>query len=681
VATVNDLVNDALTRWVALTGLVDKKGSTGVAKSCPWEPWKVRSLTESLSESRTLDPTGLTTFMLLRGLTEAYLQDIQFSAYDLILAPEAIESQLVPMRSLREFLEEPDVVQLIASFEQQIRDGAIHYGFTPGKALDDLEEFVQSRYALAGVRRDALLSMGRLEAHQFTQGSKDEQPLKYSSEIFEFWNVNSLLAAMRSQKFGGISLCLIRDPEMALRSYFVFAIRNGGTLTMLTDKSKDPHPAFKRMARRPDRDFDRRASQHWFPYQLLDLTKVGRDARTAAKLRTQLVLINVDAVPLAKLSAVPPEQFVWLMLMFDLIREKFWAQDVKLPEISYTGQMIVEPQALVGAHGALVKDGFYKPLELPPLAAADITDKVLRPQWNRKPTYFNQWMVDRYKDRVPDEVLNPVGDQAKLLLVAKSKEPGFLPMAIVGSKSPLMDRANDVENRRFETMEPTDFGTKKELVRDRLWVARMNQCAIIQELAKAEFEEEKDDVCAWYKAAIQKNRKEILDACARGEWALPIWEVPDWGSGKIQEKNALDQWMSKSSAWSHRSSSRSLFKLGETKQGGAGRPGFWVACAEQPELKASIFSNILVSCPQAIAIVCGVDVDALPWPLQHWFNQEPYNGNSILDRIDPSDWRIKNPWQRIDFSVGVAHSKTAYHARRQAMGLPRRDVSELPVER
>ena len=679
-ATINDLVNEALARWVALTGLAVNDGQRVVAWNCPWQSYDVERQTEALNESRTLDPTGLTTFMLVRGLAEAYLHDIQFNAHDLILNPGSIETQLKPMRALRDLLEEPEVVQLIASFQKQVRDGAGHYGVESGEPMDKIETLLGERYRLARVRRDALLSMQRLDAHQFTQGAKDDQPLKYSPEVFEFWNVNSLLAAMRGQKCGGISLCLLRDPELPLRSYFVFAVRNGGTLTVLTDKSKEPHPAYKRMARRPDRELDSRASQHWFPYQLLDLTLTAEE-RVVASARTQLVPINVEAVPLTTLAKLEPEQFVWVMLVFDLIRERFWSQDVKLPKLSYTGQMIVEPQALVGVHGALVKDGLYKPLELPPLVAEDVTDKTLRPQWQHEPTHFNGWLVNRYRAQVPNEVLSPVGDQAKLLLEGKSKEPGFLPTAMVRPTaleggfrgSHLVDRWNGKDTVKFETMDATAFGTKKDLVKDRLWVARMNQCAVIQELANAEFVNEKDRVCDWYMAAIRKNKRKIFDACARGEWVLPTWTTRDWGGTDMSQKNAVTQWTSKK-WWGGRR--RTPFHFGKAARFG-GRDGF--PCAEQPTRHASIFTEIHVSCPQAIAVVCGVDVETLPWPLQHWYDKAPYDGNPILQRLDPADWKLENPWLKIDFSVSVTHSKTAYQARREALGLARMDVSTLPV--
>ena len=42
-----------------------------------------------------------------------------------------------------------------------------------------------------------------------------------------------------------------------------------GTITVLTDRNPGAHPAYERMSRRPDRNFSRRAAQHWFPYDLV----------------------------------------------------------------------------------------------------------------------------------------------------------------------------------------------------------------------------------------------------------------------------------------------------------------------------------------------------------------------------------------------------------------------------
>jgi hypothetical protein len=168
-SSINDLVNVALEGWVKLIG-IDAEGNIPRDKDNPWNEWDLREHTEKLNESRTLDPTGLTTFMMLRGIVELYLRDVKFSAYSLILDPRSIGDQLRPMKTLRDVLEAPQVVQLIGDFQQKLRDAAVQYGVQLGAPLDALETLIGDRYSLAQIRKDALVSLDHLEAHQFTQG-------------------------------------------------------------------------------------------------------------------------------------------------------------------------------------------------------------------------------------------------------------------------------------------------------------------------------------------------------------------------------------------------------------------------------------------------------------------------------------------------------------------------------
>jgi len=708
VTTINDLVNVALDGWAKLIGLTAEGAVEG---DNPWGAYDLLSHTEKLNESRTLDPTGLTTFMMLRGLVERYLKDVTFDAYSLILDPRSIGARLRPMKALKDVLESTEVVQLIADFQALLRGAAGQYGVRPGEPTDALENLLTDKFDLAYVRHDALLSINNLEAHQFVQGTPEGAAVKYSPQVFEFWNMNSLLLAMRAQRVSGITLCLIRDPEEALHSYFVFAIRNGLTLTILTDREKVPHPAHNRMSRRPDRMLSRRAARNWFPYHLIGLREQkdedGEVKQISANVRTQLVPINIEAVPLKDIRDLGPEEFVWLTLLFDLIRDKFWNQNHLLSELSYTGQMIVEPAALVGAEGALVKDGLYKPLELPKLVKESVNEASAKPDaWDMDPTHFNAWMVERYGPQVPDEVLNPVGELGQLQLAARTQE--FFPVVLDAWGHELTHRS------KFETMSAITFGTTEQLQKDRIWVGRMNQMKVIQKLAGAEFEKEKDDIILWYRAAITKNREALLDACARGELILPSWRAARMGghsmeseeetesrTSRMKEFNALEQSVGNrwSKAFDRYSFSKPKFRI-ETKREPpvSARKGSWESamrwqkaeqraritfCADRTDIAASVFSVIHPNCPEALSILTGVKMEDLPWPLRHWYDDEPYHGNSILNRLDPEDWVLENPWLTchhratgICFDIGVALSKHALHARRKKLGLPRKDYVE-----
>ena len=70
-------------------------------------------------------------------------------------------------------------------------------------------------------------------------------------------------------------------------------------------------------------------------------------------------------------------------------------------------------------------------------------------------------------------------------------------------------------------------------------------------------------------------------------------------------------------------------------------------------------------------------VAELPWPLQHWYSDAPYHGNSIIRRIEPSDWVLDNPWMSSHrrhtshtMTVTMVLSRSALRARRKHLGLP-----------
>jgi hypothetical protein len=69
----------------------------------------------------------------------------------------------------------------------------------------------------------------------------------------------------------------------------------------------------------------------------------------------------------------------------------------------------------------------------------------------------------------------------------------------------------------------------------------------------------------------------------------------------------------------------------------------------------------------------------LPWQLQHWVHRDGgYQGNPILNRLDPAEYALENPWMGITrrgrglgLSVGVSLSKRAVNRIRKKLGMPR----------
>jgi len=688
---IHQLLNEAATKWMAVTGTNPDRTSFRVRFDGGWDDLDLDHFLKDINQAQELDPSGITTFMLLRGAAESYLKDLNISAMDFLTKPLEVEAKVAPLRELRELLENEHVIQTIEDFMGWIRAASAHYGLSEqhNKALDKL---MANKLQLAYVRRDALRSIETLQANQFVHGKADTKDLKYNPGVYEFWNVNSLVKAMQAQLLSGITLCMVRDPGEPMFSFFCIAIRNGQSLTVLCDQESLPHPGAKRMSRRPDRILSKRAERHRFPYDLLDLQTPADGKDQYIKDSKELVPINVTGVKLTSLGELHPDTFVWLTMLFELIKERYGTQNLQLPETSYTGEMIVNPHALVDTHGALVKDGQYQPIELPPLRGEDVTAETTADQWVEEPRHYNRWMMERYASQVPEAVLNPVGAEQLLTLgsgetgltFSKSEETGHNTLEGGHLNGSCLQRY-PVE---FETMDPITFGTKETLVRDRLWVARMNQVKVVEALALKEFDETKDAVLQWYQEAVAKNVGPLVEAAVRGTFVLPslqpkngewAWardlvmvtrECLDQGTRKNMHFHAYSKVGMDKGCHLSRYNSGSLFICGGSRNPYSGATNFY--CYGEGLTVASVYTKIKPDCPEALAVLCGLSsVEELPWQLRHWSTEEPYVGNPILNRLDPEEWNLDNPWKSLELEIWIMLSKNYIHSQRKALGLPR----------
>ena len=72
---------------------------------------------------------------------------------------------------------------------------------------------------------------------------------------------------------------------------------------------------------------------------------------------------------------------------------------------------------------------------------------------------------------------------------------------------------------------------------------------------------------------------------------------------------------------------------------------------------------------QALADLCNCSVEKLPDVLQYWTNDSRYSGNYILNRVDPLEWVVENPWQGLNLTVEIELSKAGYNQLRKREGL------------
>lgn len=733
---VRDAVIAAIEGFTRITG-VNVDGAVGNwtgSRTIHFGTWDVEKQVRDLQDLAVLDPSLLTCWMLVKAFYREWLEGKSLSVWQLVADPGTAKATLQTPLDVWALMQRPRVDRAVAAFQATLlRElaGIFAQRAAPGESPED---WIAQPHMLALLRRDALLAVDGgdkgatdrkynnkpgLELHQFAQGKRAEgcAPVLAPS-VYEFWNINSLLRALRSPQFPdqAIVVCLIRDPVEPLHSFFVLAVRNGDTISILTDREKahQEHPLRKKMGRRPDKEMDMRASRWWFPYDLIDIA-VSEDGKEAyAKARTALVPINAMGAPLKKLADLHPATLVWLALMLDLIRERFFREDRRALTVSYTGEMVRAPHVLAGEHSALVQSGAYQPLNLPTLdVARDLSPEAMAENTRQPSTGWNRWMVERYGDKVPEEILDSVGADEKKLLTDKAAS--ILPMPagenrIIGGHNFGPDR--DIPNLpdhttdrgsggiRLVTLDPTAFGSADKLRKDRLWLAQVNRMRAIQRFAVDEYARTQDEVMRWYQKAVRSNRELLLDACARGSLMLPAGRLcsekeqneragTTWLSGfthgisrcVIEEQEALlwgvgPSWYSGVSRWekSGHATSESWSRSPPTPKKGL---LFREVGAEEERAweLGGVFCRVRPETPHAVARLCGVEVKDLPWQLQKFIHDslEPYKGNDILNRLDAEDFALDNPWKGLPLNVGAVLTRTEANARRRRLGLPRLD--------
>lgn len=368
-------IKKALDLWVSLTG-VDLD-----ATRWSFRDWTVATMNDELVETLRLDPEGSTTFLLLECFLREYLAQRSFTVAKIMQDYVGLTAYLAKAGELFSLVQSDDACEMAIRFRQRVAESLHHYGADREDAL----ALVENPDVLPFLRRDALRSLNSLRAYQFLAGASDEKQPQAIDRVFQAWDVNQLLVALRDMPVSGVVLVLLRDPAHVDRSYFCFAMRNGDNVTILTDKTKWAHPAQADMMRRPDRAFQSRAWQNHFPYQLI---KHGLNEKGDVVFETekQLVGEGLDLAPLMAIRDLPAYQIVWIVMMLSLIAEKFWRKEWRAPALSYTGGMILDRSQIVtdksGRQLPIAKS--YQPITLDRLAVSDVTATALAEQVNRK---------------------------------------------------------------------------------------------------------------------------------------------------------------------------------------------------------------------------------------------------------------------------------------------------------
>ena len=631
--------------------------------------WEV---TPAMKEALELDPEGFSAVLLLNSFRQDFFGSCGLSISDILSNPN-YPAFIEKCKELETLLNDDAVTiplqQFISSLTAAIRE-------MDAEKSAVTEMFADKAY-MGILRRDALRAMKELHFHQFFQGETATDHLKYQPDIHMFFNMNSLIQCAWNSE-DGVSINLIKD-AVDTSSYFAFVAKNGGNLSVLTDKPYSAHPLQKYMTRRPEKAFTSRVYRNHFPYGLLDLTVDYKGYLWPG--RGGMVPLQTKPVKIGSVAEMEPDEVIWTIMMFSQIDAKLYKENYHCKELSYTSHMLEDPTAYDGLQGSsmlMVRD--YKPLRAPILKMEDLEQDSQYTQHG-----FNEdrdgvfadtmWFYDRYKTNVPENVLNgllPDEDKRLFLLpgnvsyIASGEE---INRDFYGNETLIDPKKAWYEQRikgayQLHKMTGDEFGTAEELQADYRWYARYNAIQALTQQAQEEFDREHKALEEWVNARMKANLERIAtdvvlwsDAKERGE------DISH--PGKISMASMQD--FSREHGYWNFTSPYHVYARSKGNRWHQEHPleNLSLARCQFEDAPCCYLLKAFATTAEDLAYLTGCEsVQDLPELLQHWRNGQytngdfrRYYGNPILARIDPLAWKFENPWLDLRFGLVIGVGK------------------------
>gem|GEM_PF-5421609 len=679
----------AIALWEELTGKSVR--STSYSFSINGESFDLYGANKRVQQALEI-ADDVTVGLIIKTLSQHLAESESFTLADILNGNQRLQSRIELVQRMNALFSDADLVGQHEAFYRYCEGALAHYRNLPTIELPEKSrEFVRDSGCFVGL--DAYHGVNKLTRLMICDGPiSDGADAKVSQFVFAFQSIEDLITHARRIPTG-FSLCVILAEHIS-DSYFAMVVRNGQRILVLTDKGNYTHPLQQeRMRNRNDRyNLNRIESSH-FPYSLLDI-EWGDNGRRASKggTGTDLMLSDSGLHVLGNLSDLNDWDLLWLHLFIDQCRHRYFDQKQTEPQLAI-GSMIRLPHKWLPAEPNLPVPVEFE-LKLDTRTSAELNTEFMQsiePEW--KETYNpNLWMEKRFAGQVPNEAL-------------------YIPSGALTHETPLLsyDGGTSLERRdvrslpfweknelplvRLHPLEQTALSTPERVIRDAHFIARANQAEIIQELANADYKKRKDEIVRWWYKAAAKNIPNILgdllalnharfhiDTDAHKAVLMQLGRAAPC-AGKASNVRLMTNYRSINLDYVPR---REHYRYLPREKG---YPSLANAlkledysyaryrCAVEREEDAQLFLCLTVSCVLDLMNIAGLTLDEIP-PELHHIGVTTYQGNSILDRIDPLGG-VSNPWDKITLGFRLPVSLKAFKSFRRERGLETPKASEL----
>jgi len=681
----------ALELWEKMTGSkVDARSFTGTASTARAS----RRIQQALELD---DDTSLT--LIIRHLLDDYAAETTFSfslAEILNGVENDFETIFEPARELKAFLDSGDIRGAQEAFFDECCMALAFYREQPSVSFEGAaREMIERRSGLIAL--DAVRDLQKLTKLTMFDGEPEANPNpKVNHLIFAFESIEELIEH-GAQIPTGFSLCAILSEHIS-DSYFALVIRNGGHVTIVSDKGNYTHPLQQsRMRSRNDRYNLERIENSRFPYDLLNIAWSDNGRRAEVGPGGQgLMESDTGFRVLASLKDLDDWDLLWFHFFIQQCQQRYFVEGVREPVMA-TGSMIRLTHRWAG------EDRFPVPVsqtfDLEVRSSADLSTKFMRtmePEWEDHANP-NLWMEERFSDQVPDEALYipPSAFEHSEDLVRLSIENGQASVSKVDIKG--MDwfqrnRINDTVN--ICPVDPHSLDTQDRVIRDAHFMARHNQSVVIKHLVKADYEARKKDMIEWFNKAVTANLPNFLDdllslnheafCINSAEFRAHVDSLTKRGGGAFRDLNTRTGASHRSVMATYEPTAKQKIYSREVRALCPDIPlhldlidfdESFYRCYLNPDDSAQIFLRLSISTVADIMKLTGLSLAEIP-PELHSRGIRVYVGNSILDRLDPLAI-LDNPWDDLPLHFCLPVNLKTFKAWRKARGLQTPKAGEI----
>lgn len=667
-----DKFNEAFALWVEITG----QSMDTHSFDSTYQSYDVHVANREIEEALDLDPSLKLPLLLLSYYSRDFAKTRTCSVEDLVNNTDKVLERINRIKRLNAILNGEDVTGVIGDVRKTLEKIRIEYEIPE----ETLKEFVDNPDEVTFLYRDALWAMKNLTLMKFRADltdAPDNIPHLVKS-VHEFKTPSQLVKFMRNS-VNCIVLGYMSSELGTGASSFAFAFRRGNEVFLLTDLTKWSHPMQETMTRKLNRHLERKEGKNRFPYYTLD--EISSPVENNEIKDVVIPTANPEWFPktLAMINQLEWFQSYWIVFMAILIKEKFYVEKFQVDEEMCTGDEIKD--LLLLSTKSREKGSII-----------DSVHEAVEKGWcGPHPKDQFSWMFDRYRNKIredllyistfsEDGLLSPSIKADVKLLTEASKTDGEekTSTSMVAKKHTISD---SIWLKSFNTGR---IGTKESLVADQAFLARYNEAKMVEKAAADEFDSTYSEVFEWYKKSVEANMPTILKNIANLNMPVKKGTILCHGDDKPDSTDGNIMWIydtvTENTAVYPCGAGCMLIEFGIRDDNKAGplrlyKPFPGIAyrkdCYLTGKKDAQIRVEFRVETAQAIATMAGVDVDKLPELIRNWRKYEKEVGNHLINRIDPGEWAIQDPWRNgIDFTVEIWISRGAFNRLRRENDLP-----------